>query len=436
MSLISQMSFQNPWWIDVKRIYDDDQVRKVLSSNPRFVIPPSEQSALIVGPRQVGKTTYMKTTIMSLLEKGVEPKKIFFFSCDSLKDKEDLISLLSQYRSLINQEGGFIFLDEITFVREWNVGLLHLFNGGYFKDSLVYVSGSSSVSLKKETLPGRPLMKVSFLPLNFRMFFDIFFKKSLNVGASNVLDMKGLQANAMKLVPYLGELNKALFEYLKRGGIFATNYVDGDPLYSLYETYKDAVLSDLAKLGKDERIFKEIVEKVIDSYGSRISENTIARDTSIGSHSTVSNYLDLTENLFMLRVFRKIEGNKVNNKSFKKIYFTDPFIYRVMKRYTKGLGDMEEGEIPHVIEGVVGEHLAREYNGVGYTFFKGGREVDFVVQGIGIEVKWGKGNFTDLRMEKGYILTFDEMEFGDKKIVLPLSIFLYLVSSKKIFYEL
>jgi predicted AAA+ superfamily ATPase len=42
--------------------------------------------------------------------------------------------------------------------------------------------------------------------------------------------------------------------------------------------------------------------------------------------------------------------------------------------------------LPKVIEGIVGEHLAREYE-VGYTFRKSGREIDFVVGNLGVEVR-------------------------------------------------
>ncbi|MEM1626856.1 MAG: ATP-binding protein [Sulfolobaceae archaeon] len=427
------MNFQNPWWVDRKRIYEDEQVKKVLSLNPRFIIPPVNESLLILGPRQVGKTTYLKTTVMSILEKGIEPIKILFFSCDALKTKEDLISLLSQYRSLVNNEGGYVFLDEITFVEDWNIGLLHLFNAGYFRNTTVYVSGSASVSLKKETLPGRPLKKVVFYPLNFRLFFNIFYKK-LNVPSVSFLNVKEFFNNTTKLIPYLADLNRALLEYLKRGGFFATNYIEGDPLNSLYEVYKDAILSDIAKLGRDERFFREIVEKVIDFYGTRISENSIAKETRIGSHNTVSSYLSLAEDLFILRIFYKIENGRFNFRSFKKVYFTDPFIYRVMKRYTKGEGNIEENEIPRVIEGVVGEHLAREFNNVGYTFFKGGREVDFIYENLGVKVKWGRGSFRDLKTEKGYILSLDDFNIDGEKAIIPVSIFLYLISSEKVFY--
>ncbi|WP_221290569.1 ATP-binding protein [Stygiolobus caldivivus] len=427
------MSFQNPWWADKGKIYDDGHVRKVLSSNPRFLVPPIGESSLILGPRQVGKTTYLKVTIMNLLERGVEPTKVFFFSCDALKTKEDLVSLLSQYRSLINSEGGFIFLDEVTFVEDWNVGLLHLFNAGYFRDTVVYVSGSASVSLKKETLPGRPIRKLVYYPLNFRVFFNTFYKR-LNAPTLSPSDVKGFFNASAKLAPYLSELNRGLLDYVKRGGFLATAYTDGDPLNSLYEVYKDAVLSDMAKLGKNERAFREVVEKVIDFYGSRVSENTIAKETGIGSHNTVASYLSLAEDLFVLRAFYKVEDKGVNYRSFKKVYFTDPFIYRVMKRYTKGEGGIEEGEVPRVIEGVVGEHLARELSSVGYTFFKGGKEVDFVIGDIGVEVKWGRGDVRDLRTSKGYVLSLDDFRIEGGKAVVPVSVFLYLISSEKVFY--
>ena len=427
------MSFQNPWWADPKSVYEDEYVRRALSSKPTFIVPHVKESLLVLGPRQVGKTTFLKTTIMRLIEEGVEPRKILFFSCDALDSKEELISLLSEYRALINREGGYVFLDEITFVRDWNVGLLHLFNAGYLKDTLVYVSGSASVALKKETLPGRSIRKAIFYPLNFRVVFNTFHRK-LDARRVPLTDVRGLFEEAVKLVPYLAELNRALLEYVRRGGFLATNYAEGDPLSSLYEVYKDAVLSDIAKLGKDERVFRQVVERVVDFYGTRVSENTIAKSTNIGSHNTVASYLSLAEDLFVLRTFYKLEGDEFNYRSFKKVYFVDPFIYRVMKRYTKGEGDISREELPRVIEGIVGEHLAREFDKVGFTFFKGGREVDFVYRGLGIEVKWGSASFRDLRTDRGFVLSTDELRLEGEKAIVPVSVFLYLISSDKILY--
>jgi predicted AAA+ superfamily ATPase len=430
------MSFQNPWWVDRKKIYEDEHVKRALTAARRLIVPPMQESVLLMGPRQVGKTTFLKTSVLGLLERGVEPTKILFFSCDSLKDKDQLVALLNQYRSFINSKEAYVFLDEATFIEDWNVGVLHLFNAGYLRDAVLIVSGSTSLSLRKETLPGRPITKKIFYPLNFRVYYDTFYGKKVDLPPTNALDVEAFYGVALKLAPYLNELNRALFEYVKRGGYIATQQVVDDPIHPLYDTYKDAVLSDLAKLNRDERVFREILEKVVDYYGSRVSDNTIAKDTSIGSHNTVASYLELAENLFLLRVFRKIENGRVNYRSLKKVYFTDPFIYRVVKRYTKGFALIEHSEISRVIEGIVGEHLAREYEGTGYTFFKDGREVDFLVGPVGVEVKWGAAKPRDLKVNRGYVLSLDEFGFIDGKAILPVSVFLYTVSSNRILYDL
>lgn len=422
------MSFQNPWWIDSKKIYDDENVKK-----GKIYIPSLSQNSLILGPRQVGKTTFIKLTIKNFLEKGVKPEKILFFSCDALSKKEELIELVHEYRTLINSgEESYIFLDEITSVKDWNIGLLHLFNAGYFKNSLVYVTGSSSVNLYKETLPGRPIQKVIFYPLNFRNYFNIFYKR-LEVPTVKVYERDKIFEYSVRLLPYISELNKALLEYVKKGGYFATNLVN-DPI-SLYEIYKDAILSEILKANKDELLFKQIVRKIVESIGSRISDNTIAKEISV-SHNTVSDYLETMEKLFIIRIFRKkeIDTGKINFKSFKKVYFLDPFLFRVMKRYSIG-GDLENHEIPILIEGVVGEHLAREYGEATYTFFKSGKEIDFLVGKIGIEVKWER-NIKRISSLPSYVLSLDEFEKKNDTIIIPTSIFLYLISSDRIFYEL
>ncbi|QXJ35226.1 putative P-loop NTPase [Saccharolobus shibatae] len=137
MSYISQMSFQNPWWVDKNRILEDEHVKRA-----KVIVPPIDESALILGPRQVGKTTFLKTTIKTLLERE-DPRSILFFSCDAFSKKEELIGLVNEYRTLVNREkSAYIFLDEITSVSDWNTALLHLFNAGYFNNSLVYLTSS------------------------------------------------------------------------------------------------------------------------------------------------------------------------------------------------------------------------------------------------------------------------------------------------------
>ncbi|QGA55500.1 AAA family ATPase [Sulfolobus sp. E5-1-F] len=421
------MSFQNPWWIDRNKILEDEHVKKA-----KVIISPINENALILGPRQVGKTTFLKTTIKTLLERE-DPKSILFFTCDAFSRKEELIGLINEYRTLINREKrAYIFLDEITSIDDWNNALLHLFNAFYFNNSLVYVTGSSSINLRKEMLPGRPIKKYAFYPLNFRVYFNTFYRKLLSEGDHIRIDEKDkIYELAINLSPYISELNKALLEYVKRGGFFATLFSE-NPL-SLYEIYKDAILSEFLKTERKENLFKFITRKLIESYGSRISDNTIAKDLNV-SHTTVGDYLDVMEKLFIIRVFRKVENNEVNYRSLKKVYFIDPFFFRVMKIYSVGK-DVEEYEIPLIIEGIVGEHLAREYKEVGYLHFKSSREVDFYVNNVKVEVKWREKEHKKYN-KVDFLLTIDEFKKSDHQVTLPISIFLYLISSDKVFYEI
>ncbi|MGC9174971.1 MAG: ATP-binding protein [Thermoprotei archaeon] len=435
MSLVSQMAFQNPWWADPSAIEKDEKVATATTSKPTIIPRLPESSSLIMGPRQSGKTTAMKLAIRELLRSGADPASVLYFSCDSLRDKDDLIRLMDEYRRF-HAGSSYVFLDEITFVRDWNVGLLHLFNAGYLRDSRVYVTGSSSVSLYKEALPGRPIKKVVLYPLNFRVFFEAFYRR-LEVPSLDVGNVKRIAEVAVKLIPYLNELNSALSRYLITGGFLASAYKEGDPLPSVYETYKDAMLSDLAKLGREERYFKEIMRAVIEKYASRVSENSIAKETSAGSHNTVASYLDLSEKLFLTRIVYRVEwgtGYKPLFRSNKKVYFTDPLLYRVMKLYALGDGRLADEELAKLLEGVIGEHLMRRYR-AGYAIAKSGKEVDFALGDVAVEVKGRSASLRDLNWEKGYVLSHDEFDVTENKAMVPASIFLYLISEDRLFYD-
>ncbi|MEO2152372.1 MAG: AAA family ATPase, partial [Thermococcus sp.] len=77
---------QNPWWSDADAIYLDDKVKRALSREPKLLYRFEPVNKILIGPRQVGKTTYMKLSIAHLIESGVNPRNIMYFSCDLLRD--------------------------------------------------------------------------------------------------------------------------------------------------------------------------------------------------------------------------------------------------------------------------------------------------------------------------------------------------------------
>ncbi len=76
---IRQITEQNPWWEDEGRINEDEKVKHALSKEQRIEYPFTDENTLIVGPRQVGKTTFLKLLIKNLIDNGVNPKRILFY---------------------------------------------------------------------------------------------------------------------------------------------------------------------------------------------------------------------------------------------------------------------------------------------------------------------------------------------------------------------
>ncbi len=115
---------QNPWWEGKK----DYHVEKWESMKIRWIPKWIKNISLkpyslnfIVGPRQTGKTTGVKLLIRKLLKK-FRAESIFYFNCTLLADMESLRRVLDEYlevKKLERIENSFIFLDEVTSLKDW-----------------------------------------------------------------------------------------------------------------------------------------------------------------------------------------------------------------------------------------------------------------------------------------------------------------------------
>lgn len=74
----------NPWWKGREGIEEDEDYRKWIGSEVRWVPEVIKKISLepfslniIFGPRQVGKTTLLKLIVKKLLDEGKNPRSIF-----------------------------------------------------------------------------------------------------------------------------------------------------------------------------------------------------------------------------------------------------------------------------------------------------------------------------------------------------------------------
>ena len=112
------------------------------------------------GPRQVGKTTLVKVIIRDLLESGVPPRAIFYYSCDLILDATEVFQIIRQYHEFslpLKFKRRYIFLDEISLVTDWQHAVKQVIDLGWGQATTFLLTGSSAVDIKRgaERLPGR-----------------------------------------------------------------------------------------------------------------------------------------------------------------------------------------------------------------------------------------------------------------------------------------
>lgn len=80
---------------------------------------------MVLGPRRVGKTTCLYQTVRRLLEAGIAPQRIWWFRLDHpLLMPLDLGVLVDIVRRSARPDApAFVFLDELTYARDWDLWL-------------------------------------------------------------------------------------------------------------------------------------------------------------------------------------------------------------------------------------------------------------------------------------------------------------------------
>lgn len=422
----------NPWWEDVSAIELDRHIRNL--KNLKYVYHPplldkdfrKGNVYTIRGPRQVGKTTFLKMFIRKILD--TSPKEsIFYWSCDNLNSREDLIEILVRYSDFCKAKdvsSEYILLDEITEIEQWQKAIKFVIDNDIAGESCFLLTGSNAIDLKKgsERLPGRRGKHgedLFFMPLDFREYVKLIDPDWYRDHAKDT---------AVILNTMGGRLREYLDKYLITGGIplVINEYEDNGniPPY-IHELYYSWIVGDLLKEGKNEQIFRELMDSLILSYSTCVSWDSLAKRSSVKSHVTMASYIEVLSNIFVIfqsyfyDVHRRITVHRKN----KKIYFHDPFILNVLTSKRNIKVDKEK-----VIEGVVGSVLKRKEMLKELHYSSGQKETDFVIPPeTGIEVKYRNRISKEDRIKRNEIkdLVFITRDLLEEDCI-PIHIYLFL----------
>ncbi|MEM2897588.1 MAG: ATP-binding protein [Candidatus Bathyarchaeia archaeon] len=440
----------NPWWKGKEYLGEDEDYRKWEESKikwkPEILDKILNEENLrsfslhfIFGPRQVGKTTLLKLMIKNLLEIVDDPEAIFYFRCDGLADYKELGEVIDAYLKIKRNkriEKSFIFLDEITFPKEWNRAIKLNIDIGNFKNDVLFLTGSLSMYAKREveTFPGRRGHGKDFIfyPISFREFVKIVKPEIIEkIGKMEDFKEEEIREKSLKALPWVDELNELFETYLECGGFplaikskLETNKVSREAM----DSYLSWIRGDVARLKRNESITKRIAKAIIEKAPSTINYYSLAKEFEIKSHKTVFQHIDMLEKLFVAKVLYYIDLNKLTEVFYKqrKIHLADPFLYKIFSYWC--LTEMPAK--PTIVESIVASHLTRKFS-VGY--WKDREEIDTIAFNnavcFGVEVKY-KEKVEARRLKIGktnFLITLSKSNFNDEPLIVPVSVFLILL---------
>lgn len=411
---IELLSAQNPWWADRSAIQQDRHLSEYYKApihwRPALLdeIRLDEDLIYIIrGPRQIGKTTSLKLLIEAMLQQDVDPRRICYLDCElaGIGNFKELVNIIDGHLNLIrrtiNRDRVFLFLDEVTFIRDWAIGIKALADKGALINTTVIVTGSSSIDLKRggERLPGRrgerTGLNKKLLPLTFKEYVFTFAPELKNkIPIISLLDSPKdftqilFEASALspQLVPFFEQ-------YLLTGGFPRpiNSFIKSRKIDDyVYELHRDAFIGEITRIGKKESYFRELVTWLAERHGKPIDWRDISRETDIGKHDTARDYAEDLELLFLWDIYFKSQDLHRPLPAFrsqKKIYFKDPFLFHIFWSWSQGAIDAWKTSLDYLrlspnraslVESIIAAHL-RNKCGNDVFYWKPNHEVDFLI---------------------------------------------------------
>jgi len=397
---------------------------------------------IIVGARQVGKTTLLKLIYHRLCRD--ESHKGLFLDLDLYSNYE----MISSFERAINTfklhgytghtgEPFFVFLDEFQRYSDLSIILKNIYD--HHPDIKIYASGSSSLTIKnriQESLAGRKILHILY-PLSFEEFIIFKEDEEAHNMLKNVSRIKGkdLHKTISRLLDYL-------YEFMIYGGypeVCLQSNIDEkrEVLKSIFDLYVKKDLVEYLNIHRVREV-KEMLSYLAINNGQKIKYEELASITGF-SIKTVKNYLEILKETFLIIQLKPFFTNKTKELvKIPKIYFIDNGVANYFtNNFTPVNLRRDSGSL---FEGfIIGELLKHGTNSdeIKYWQDKNKNEVDIVVDRVSsitaIEVKFKNTlkmrDMTGINSFKKFypgsvrtIVSLSEQKTGDPIRILPFSL--------------
>ena len=352
-----------------------------------------KEAISIVGPRQAGKTTFIKH-LAEQFEFEQKGKKVRFFTFENRDDLNLFNNGLEDFKKIASQYQ-VVFIDEFQYSRDGGQKLKYLYDTTEVK---FIVSGSSSLELTFQTgkyMVGR-LLEFLLTPFSFREFLlakDLEIYRLVSAIGADPLNFNLKNS-------FSAEINKKLTARLEEYGLFggypAVVLSDSAEekekiLESIYGKYLLKDIKDLLRLATDnelERLGKFLAGQI----GGIIKYRELSGAAGL-NYKELKKHLNILEKTYIVSFIKPYFTNKrVELVKNPKVYFNDLGLrnfslmdFRAAKD-RNDLGQMMENYGFNLLKKIYGEKIR-------YWRTKAKAEVDFVIEKerviYPIEIKYG-----------------------------------------------
>lgn len=352
-----------------------------------------QKASIIIGPRQVGKTTILKELHRQL--GGVFLDVDIFSDYEQVATYEKALATFCTNGYKKEQKDFFyVFLDEFQRYADLSRVIKSIYD--HHPNIKIYATGSSSLEIKnsiQESLAGRKIITHVF-PLSFAEFLHFKEREDLLSKIANFPKEK-----AQDYFAPLGEVYALLEEFLVFGGypevVLAKNEKEKkEALRSIFDLY---IKKDFAEYVKVEKLrsASQLMKILAVNNGQAANYAKYGMASKI-STETVQNYLSLLRETFIIAILVPYFTNKNKEISkMPKVYFLDN---GVRNYFLGNFSTLDvRSDAGFLFEGFYLSELIKkgiDPESIKYYRTKSGEEIDIVLdlspQLIPIEIKFKK----------------------------------------------
>jgi len=344
-----------------------------------------ERLVVLLGARQVGKTSIMQLLMDKLLNvKRVEKNRVFYFDLEDMSLLEIVNRGIDEFIAFLEANGAnlkercFVFLDEIQYMENPSNFLKLLVD--HHKEIKAVVGGSSSFAIRskfKDSLAGRKIV-FNIHPLDFGEFLEFRGRKEL-------ADFWNT-ANWEKARFFKSDFSRFFEEYVVFGGLPKVSLLQSKEekigyLKDVVNSYIKKDIKDLFRIDNP-YAFNKLLKLLASLIAKALNFSNLTSICGI-SRRTLERYLFILESAFVIKLISPFYTNRVKEVAkMPKLYFTDTGIRNVVMgdlnplEARSGSGELVENSVFSML--LMGKDLLDE---IYYWRTKAGAEMDFVLRG-------------------------------------------------------